>query len=88
MDILENNFYNNINGFIISENTYLNKGKIFRVYTDEFGLIPIYSKIILKSEIKIIFVSLKLYLFLNKGAWPLAYKSYNEAIILMENSIT
>lgn len=44
MDILENNFYNNINGFIISENTYLNKGKIFRVYTDEFGLIPIYSK--------------------------------------------
>lgn len=44
MDILKNNIYNNVNGFIISENTYLNKGKIFRVYTDKFGLISIYSK--------------------------------------------
>lgn len=44
MDILENNIYNNINGYIISESTYLNKGKIFKVYTDEFGLISIYSK--------------------------------------------
>lgn len=44
MDISENNVYNNVIGYIISENTYLNKGKIFRVYTDEFGLISIYSK--------------------------------------------
>ena len=44
MDILENNIYNNINGYIVSENIYLNKGKIFKVYTDEFGLISIYTK--------------------------------------------
>ena len=44
LDILENNIYNNINGYIVSENIYLNKGKIFKVYTDEFGLISIYTK--------------------------------------------
>ena len=44
MDILENSIYNNINGFVISENAYLNNAKIFRVYTDEFGLISIYTK--------------------------------------------
>ena len=36
LDILENNIYNNINGYIVSENIYLNKGKIFKVYTDLF----------------------------------------------------
>jgi len=44
LDILENSIYNNINGFVISENAYLNNAKIFRVYTDEFGLISIYTK--------------------------------------------
>ena len=44
MDILENSIYSNINGFVISENAYLNNAKIFRVYTDEFGLISIYTK--------------------------------------------
>lgn len=44
MDILENNIYNNINGYTISENTYLNNSKIYKVYTDEFGLISIYTK--------------------------------------------
>ncbi len=44
MDILENSIYNSVNGFVISENTYINKGKIYKVYTDEFGFISIYTK--------------------------------------------
>ena len=44
MDISENNIYNSVNGFVISENTYINKGKIYKVYTDEFGFISIFTK--------------------------------------------
>lgn len=44
MDITTNSVYTNVNGYVISEFNHLNNGKIFRVYTDKFGLISIYSK--------------------------------------------
>ena len=44
MDIIENNIYEDINGYIVSDLNYLDKAKIYRVYTDKFGLISVYVK--------------------------------------------
>lgn len=44
MGITVDNIYSNVNGYVISHFDYLNNGKIFKVYTDELGLISIYSK--------------------------------------------
>ncbi|MCI5997513.1 MAG: DNA recombination protein RecO [Peptoniphilaceae bacterium] len=43
MDISKNNIFI-LNGYIVSSFNYLNKGKIYKIYTDNLGLISIYSK--------------------------------------------
>lgn len=44
MDITTNDIFSDINGYVISDFNHLNNGKIFKVYTDNLGIISIYSK--------------------------------------------
>ena len=44
LDITTNDIFSDINGYVISDFNHLNNGKIFKVYTDNLGIISIYSK--------------------------------------------